>query len=320
MKFKFIAPIFFAAAMTFHPCAKSDEEVGKWKVVQDQGSNIPGDYSIWICFRYVVTNQTNSPVTTEGYFEPVIFSKGKGACEVGLLAIIDLANGVLYADNKQRFERLLYSNRKVTEFLDKSRAEYLEGKKKRDYQKYKSDFSAISMNSTIHDLRRFEEEYKNNDPDSLIGSLNSIKMGLEKDEYRKRFAAAKTSADFRAFIKDYRGASLDDGLVDKAKIGLDQALEREQKEWAATERAAEEGRRLKNVAMYEQSISNCKASIKDSMERINQERRIAAISGYENKSALYRSGMAIDTCQSVIQSSYESYKKYGGTKKLANIE
>lgn len=75
----------------------------------------------------------------------------------------------------------------------------------------------------------------------------------------------------------------------------------------------------KEIDLLAQKIRWCHQQTVNARLAIERERRVASVSGYENKMVLRQAGEIIISCQDSIPRDYAEYRKIGGTTALGNL-
>lgn len=128
--------------------------------------------------------------------------------------------------------------------------------------------------------------------------------------YRAAFKVPDIQA-LRAAIRQYQDED-PENLIPEAQKRVAIMESAEQAAQAAEAHA-------KRLADLEASIKGCRAQIANANAAIAREKRVAAVSGYENSAGLHQAGQMIVYCEDAIPAAYAEYRKSGGTKPLASI-
>lgn len=177
------------------------------------------------------------------------------------------------------------------------------------YNRYREEYAAAT---DLQKIDRFIEKHAGSDHDHLIPSLEERRRNLVESQYRAKFAGAQSVGDLDAFISEYENAD-PDGLVPLAR-------EKRASEQARVEARARREEHQRKLSQAEGDIRRCNRLIKAAYDTLARERRIAAISGYESKQALYQAGRTITSCEDFIPQRYREYRKLGGSKPLSQLD
>lgn len=110
---------------------------------------------------------------------------------------------------------------------------------------YRTAYEAAT--SSLDQIQAFEAKYAGNDPDGLIPQLAATKEYLTLERYRVAYQNAKTSAELKKFVEDYR-TSDPDNLVPEVRKRIAEAEKQEQLAQQKAERERQEKRRQEEQA------------------------------------------------------------------------
>lgn len=193
--------------------------------------------------------------------------------------------------------------------LEAMRTSLLAERQIASYNRYREEYAAAT---DLQRIDRFIEKYAGSDQDHLIPSLEERRRKLVETKYRAKFASAQSVGDLDAFISEYEGAD-PDGLIPLAR-------KKRATEQARIQARARKEEQQKKLSQAEGDIRRCNRLIKAAYDTLARERRIAAISGYESKQALYQAGRTITSCEDFIPQRYREYRKLGGSKPLSQLD
>lgn len=197
--------------------------------------------------------------------------------------------------------------------------QHLISKKLQDEEESRKAYkTAFEKANSLETIEAFEQKYRGNDPENLIGRLASTKRDFQVEEYRKRYENLQSIQDMQRFITDYQSDDPDGRLPDVNQRLADLQRQAELETKKEIERKKAEANE-KSLMDMERQIRWCKSQMEAAQRAIEREQQVGLVSGYVNKQSLHLAGTAIVECRDLIASTYSQYKQLGGKKNLAKI-